>query len=359
MTLLLAILLAQTDGLHLGALVQADGRFYAGNAAPPSTFLMRRIRPFFDGASGELIRVRVDIDFGEGKVVVYDAFVDLRLRDWFTLRAGRFATSIGLEQLRYPGSLTFIERGFPSLLVPNRDVGVEARGRLFDGVVRYAAGAFNGVADGQIGDVDTNGSKDFDARVMLYPWPTFGLGIAGSTGVQRGSVATPQLPVFKSMGQVSFFAYSPTAYANGRHDRLAPQLFWTQGPFSALGEWTISRQEVVDGSVNVRLVHRARQLALAYVLTGEPAAWDGIAPARRWGAFEVAARYNDLEVDPSTFPGCADPAKSPRSARAVGLGLNWYLSTHARFGVNLERTAFEGAGRAVENAVFTRLQGTL
>ena len=358
MAILVAILVAQAEPLHIGALVQADGRFYAGDAAPSSTFLMRRIRPYFDGTFGDL-QVRIDTDFGEGKVVVYDAFVDLKIREWLRIRAGRFATSVGLEQMRYPGSLTFIERGFPSLLVPNRDVGVELRGRLFDGVIRYAAGVLNGVADGQIGDTDADGKKDVDARLMVFPWPTVGFGVAASTGIRRGTLVTPQLPSFKSMGQVTFFAYDPAVVANGRHDRFAPQLFATRGPFSALGEWTISSQEVLRGSQQLTLVHQARQLALAWVVTGEPATWEGVTPSRNWGAVELAARYNDIVLDAASFPACADPLKSPRTARAAGLGLNWYLSPHARFGVNFERTAFEGAGRAVENAVFTRLQGTL
>jgi phosphate-selective porin OprO/OprP len=352
---LVSVLLAQSEGLHLGALVQADGRFYAGGSAPPSTFLMRRIRPYFDGTFGDAVRVRVDTDFGEGKVVVYDAFIDLKFREWFRIRAGRFATSIGLEQLRYPGSLTFIERGFPSLLVPNRDIGVELRGKVFDGMLQYALGAFNGVADGQISDSDSNGAKDADARLMFYPAPAVGIGASASTGIHRGA----QLPSFKSMGQMTFFSYDPAVVANGRHDRLAPHLFASVGPFSALGEWTLSRQEVLKDGQQLRLVHQARQLALAYVVTGESASWDGVTPSRRWGAIEIAARYNDIAIDPAAFPACADPSKSPQRARALGGALNWYLSAHARFGVNFERTAFEGAGRAVENAVFTRLQGTL
>ena len=361
--------LAETDAdsrVRFGALVQGDGRFYQGDGAPPSTFLMRRVRPYFDGTFSDFIRVRFDADFGEGKVILYDAYVDLRGWDWLSVRAGRFSPSIGLELLRYPGNLVFVERGLPTALVPNRDVGLELRGELWSGRVRWAAGVFNGVPDGAMADADLNDAKDFDARLFVRPFrglpstllDDFGVGLSGSSGVHRGTAEAPLLPSFKSMGQVTFFSYASGTIANGRHQRLAPQLFWTAGPFGALAEWTWSRQEVLNGQ-GAQLTHRARQVALSLLLTGERATYGAVTPSRPSGAFEIAARYNDLDVDPAAFPAFADPLKSARGARAVGAALNWYLSIHARLGIDFERTVFEGGGRPPENALFTRVQGTL
>ena len=79
------------------------------------------------------------------------------------------------------------------------------------------------------------------------------------------------------------------------------------------------------------------------------------------GAFELAARINELRVDPNAFPLYADPTKSARHALAWGLQLNWFFSRNFRFGAMYERTIFDGGAakggfRETENVLIGRLQ---
>jgi phosphate-selective porin OprO/OprP len=68
-----------------------------------------------------------------------------------------------------------------------------------------------------------------------------------------------------------------------------------------------------------------------------------------------------LTVDDKAFEdGYADAKKSAKSADAVGGGVNWYLSSNARFSLDYEQTAFDGGAstgdRPDEKVVIARAQ---
>jgi phosphate-selective porin OprO and OprP len=92
---------------------------------------------------------------------------------------------------------------------------------------------------------------------------------------------------------------------------------------------------------------------LSYFLTGEEASYKGFTPintfnvgAPGWGAFEIVARYQELEIDDKAFVGDAlsfvDPATQPRKATGYTLGLNWYFNQNFKWQVNYEHVEFEG-----------------
>jgi phosphate-selective porin OprO/OprP len=83
--------------------------------------------------------------------------------------------------------------------------------------------------------------------------------------------------------------------------------------------------------------------------------------AGAWGALELVARANALEVDADAFTrGFADATRSARSAEAWAIGLNWYLNRNVKLAASYERTRFEGGARVgdrpAENALFFRTQ---
>jgi phosphate-selective porin OprO/OprP len=79
-----------------------------------------------------------------------------------------------------------------------------------------------------------------------------------------------------------------------------------------------------------------------------------------WGAWEVAARVSQLEVDKAAFPLFADPAASARTATAWGLGLNWHLNKNVKINLDYEQTDFGGGTSPLlskgEQVIFTRAQ---
>jgi phosphate-selective porin OprO/OprP len=107
----------------------------------------------------------------------------------------------------------------------------------------------------------------------------------------------------------------------------------------------------------------------AVVLTGEDASWNGVKPNRPFdpkeggaGAFELAVRWGELQVDDLAFDaGFADPSKSASRSRSFTVGLNWYLDSAVKLQLDYERTSFEGgaadeADRPTEQLVGARAQ---
>ena len=79
---------------------------------------------------------------------------------------GKFKAPVGLELLQSDSWTFFNERSLVSDLVPNRDLGVQVGGTIRDGAIAYAAGVFNGVADGGSStNADFDSDKDVVGRV--------------------------------------------------------------------------------------------------------------------------------------------------------------------------------------------------
>lgn len=360
--------------------IQADSRaFLDDDSAPASdTFIARRIRPTFEGTLYKYVGFRFMPDFGSGSTSIQDAYIDFKYWKAASLRFGKFKAPFGLERLQSGTALTFIERGLPTNLVPNRDLGVQLFGELFDGQLEYQVGVFNGVADGASADQDIADDKDVVARIFGTPFKNssknwingLGLGAAVSFGEAHGNATTTGLPTYRSTGQQTAYSYlSGGPFADGDRFRFSPQTYYSWGSFGFLGEYVFSEQAVRRGAVESDLLSRAWQIAPSYVLTGEDASFKGVTPRHSfdpakgtWGALEVAARFGGLSADDEAFSTFVSPLASASDLKSWGLGLNWYLNKNLKFQTNFDQTYFDGAqlsggkDREVENALFTRVQ---
>jgi len=61
------------------------------------------------------------------------------------------------------------------------------------------------------------------------------------------------------------------------------------------------------------------------------------------GAFQLAARWTEMDIDKSTFQ-IIDPSKAPNRATAWALGVNWYLNPYALVRADFEQVYFNGGG---------------
>jgi phosphate-selective porin OprO and OprP len=394
----------------LRGLLQVDGRYFTDDVAPQSadTFLLRRVRPIFEGTLGGIYDFRFTPDFAGGKTVIQDAYIAARFKPWFTVTAGKFKAPFGLERLQGGGDIKFIERAFPTTLAPNRDIGVQFSGGVLQGRLNYAVGFFNGALDGASSesntspDVDNNRDKDIVARIFATPFINsdifalrgLGFGIAWSHSIDSGADVTATatntlLPTYRTDGQQTFFSYrtgtiagSPDGYtlSNGKHDRIGPQFYYYTGPFGLIGEYTKVTQELRrsrdtgTGTVTRtgKLSNDAWQLAASWLLTGEDASFRSVTPSRSygvnqpgWGAFELVARVSELDIDDDAFAGgggsFANPSTRASKASEWVVGLNWYLSQNFRIAANYEQTKFDGGApngedRDDEKVFLTRFQ---
>jgi phosphate-selective porin OprO/OprP len=387
----------QAFQLKLRAYAQADGRWLLDpQSEGDDTFLFRRVRLNFEGTLFEHIDFRIMPDFANSTLTLFDAYANLKYFPEAQLQVGKFKPPVGLERLQSATALMFVERAFPTLLVPSRDIGGMLWSELAEGLVTYQIGAFNGVRDGGTQDVDTDDGKDIAGRLFFHPFRTlenqwldgFGIGVAGTAGRIDEQAPTS----FRTTAAATnFFAYrgasATFAAVTGDGDRFrwTPQAYWYAGPIGFMAEFVSSEQEMrrdplpaVGGdSFREDLRHDAWQVALSYALTGENASYRGLIPAApfapsegSWGAFEIAARYNEIDFDDDSFDGgaasFADPTTSATKAQGVTVGLNWYLNRWVKVMVNYDRTTFDGGAaggtpgairdRDTEDSVFTRLQ---
>lgn len=362
--------------LKVRGYVQADGRFYP-SVAPSlgtSTLLIRRARPITEVTAWKYFTVRIVPDFGQGKVVLYDGHLDFRLGPEATLRAGKAKPPLGLERLQSATDIRFIERGLPTNLVPNRDLGLQAAGDLAGGVVSYALGIFDGAPDlGNI-DGDATNEKDFAGRLFAQPFSKrggplkgLGIGIAGSTGEEHGTVSAPGLAAYLTPGQQTMFKYRDSTVASGRRYRVTPQAYYYAGPLGLLGEYVVSSQALSRGAATGEVRHTSWQIAGSWFVTGENASFGAVTPrhafahsANQWGALEIAARYGVLTVDDAAFPAFASAATSVREAKAWAVGVTWHFARAIQLALNYEETRFTGGAtsgaRATERFLVTRLQ---
>jgi phosphate-selective porin OprO/OprP len=368
--------------LRLKGLVQTDGRFFLSDSAFPvtNTFFLRRARPILEATVGKYLEFRLMPDFGQGTTVLFDAYTDVKVSPAFAVRVGKFKAPVDLERLQSASDVVFAERALATNLAPNRDVGLQVSGDISTGTFTYAAGIFNGVPDLGNGDGDVSDAKDFVGRVFLQPFKRgslagLGFGVSGSTGIERGTTAAPQLASYRTAGQQTWFRYlnstttpANNVFADGTRQRLAPQAYWYSGPVGFHSEYIVSWQEVKRLNVeNLKLQHNAWQATGSYFLTGEKNGWRSVTPkkpfdpaAGTFGAVELAARYSELSIDDAAFPIFASPASTPSKAKAWAIGLNWYLAKAIKLVADYEHTTFTGGtatgDRESENFVVSRVQ---
>jgi phosphate-selective porin OprO and OprP len=391
-----------TDGanfIRFRGTLFADNRVFGGDSAPETsdTFLLRSVRPTIEGTFGNIYDFRFTPDFGSGRSIVVDAYAAARFKPGLVVTVGKFKPSVGLERLASEPDLRFMERGLPTLLVPNRDLGVQLSGEFAGGAFAYQVGYFNGVTDGQSSDnlatpdIETDTGGDYAARVFLQPFINsdnfnlrgLGFGVGSTWQDLDGASTNPYLPSYRSQGQLGVFSYrantatgatpNNATFASGERLRLAPQLYYYRGSFGFLGEYTQVKQDVARtvGGVTLAdtLTNSAWQGQFSWFVTGEEESYRGFTPQSTfqpgkegWGALELVARIQELDIDDDAFAGGANSFANPLTAitkeTSYGVGVNWYPWNTVKLSLNYDQTRFEGGAatgdRADEKALFSR-----
>ncbi|MDR3459207.1 MAG: porin [Verrucomicrobiae bacterium] len=381
---------------QLHGVVQFDSRsfFSDGNVNGNDGFLIRRARPIFTGTVFHDFDFNFTPDFGGSTVQIVDAYLNYRYSPWLQIQGGKFKSPVGLEQLQADPNTLFNERSIVTDLVPNRDLGLQVKGDVFDGVASYALGVFNGGTDFNGTTVNTSfqDDKSVAGRLFFQPWKNtgvnalrgLGFGVAGSYLIDHPATnsATGLTPGYTTDGQQKFFSYNSNVNGNGAGWRISPQAYYYYGPLGLLAEYVISdtqarRTAAVPTSI-VDVQNTAWEVSGSWVLTGEDASYAGVTPRHpfdprnnQWGAFQLVARYAGFNVDNDVFSGLsttqlADPTKSASGAQAWSVGLNWYLNKNIRANLSYSHTTFDAFGTSKiaagnvgaqpESVIFSRLQ---
>ena len=386
--------------------------------------LLRRIRPTIEGTLNGKYDFRFTPDFGNGNTQIIDAYIEARLSPSFKIRAGKYKPFVGLERLQSANDTKFVERSYvTNAILPNRDIGLSVYGDILGDKLNYALGINNGVVDG--GNISSgtefDGNKEVTARLFATPFKDdvnalagLGFGIAGTitnidgernldfTNTSATDATRNGLPSYLTEGQQTFFRYGSASVADGRRTRITPQANYYYGSFGLLAEYALVSQDVslltsttgnaptvfVAGSTK-KLSHDAWQIAATYLITGEDSSFKGVKPKQDfdidkggWGAWELVARYSELNLDEDTFKNkagnsfstdtYANLSESAQSAKTWTAGVNWYLNQNAKVQLNYAHTKFDGGAgigitainaagsnvrdRESENALLARFQ---
>ena len=375
---------------QLHALAQFDTRsfFNDGGNNGNDGFLVRRARPIFTGTVFHDFDFNFTPDFGGSTVQIQDAYVNYRYQPELQVQVGKFKSPVGLELLQTDPATAFNERSIASDLVPNRDLGIDLHGDLAGGVASYAVGIFNGATDnsGTTTNAAFQDNKAVVARAFFQPWKNtdvnglrgLGFGVGGSYAANHPNAAVTGLTAgYLTDGQQSFFKYSSGVNANGAQWRFSPQASYYYGPLGVLAEYVISDQKATSTATPNKVTeiqNRAWEITGSWLLTGEDASYAAITPLHpfdprnnQWGAWQLVARFGELDVDHNVFAaGLADATKYASGAQAWSLGLNWFLNKNIRANLSYSRTTFTGytgtspsatsAAAQPENVLFSRLQ---
>ena len=175
----------------------------------------------------------------------------------------------------------------------------------------------------------------------------------------RGNATKTLLPELSHAGPADILQLSRDDCRAGRRPRrtarlstasdlrVTPQAYYYVGSFGALGEYvkvsqdvtrvtptracarTIARQHGVAGAVGV-VPDRRRRSVQGFTPTSTFSLDNGT-----WGAFELVARYHELDIDDDAFAGGAEfvreSATAASKASAWGVGLNWYLNQNYKW----------------------------
>jgi len=386
--------------LNIGGRVDFDALSYEGGGIEPwagstvnpptpggdmsSTFRVRRARIITSGHIWRHLKFEVEADFLSSPILK-DGYVEFDYVPWLKPRFGLFKVPVGRERLMSTKYISFIERSRANdLLTPERDVGMMIHGRLFNGVLAYQTGIFNGLFHNPA-HTDDNDCKDWAYRLVLAPWRNsrsewlrgleFGHGFQIGHHPNRGSRVRG-----RTASGIDFYNPGRNIPVRGRRTILSADVAWYKGPFSIISEW-IHLEEERDGLRYVwfpgqtgdldSIKHDGWYIEGSWLLTGEEKRAGMITPKRNfdplksgWGAWELAARYEFYKVnsrDPLfSYTDALNETHilSHQGVRTFTLGLNWYLNPTTRVMFNWVHDKFDEplGGEEEADSFLSRLQ---
>ena len=300
--------------LTLGGYLQVDGRLLSGAVASSSDgLILRRARLIFDARMANGVHMRLQPDFGQGRVVVQDAFIGYD-RSNASLRIGRFRPAFGVERAQSSATLLHGERSLANSLMPSRSFGAQAS--VQRGALTMTLGGFHTAINTGAPTIDTDGDLDavdgagYDGLLRLAWDSRHGhqyrqAQIALLAGHEEGEVDATGLARLLTVGQQPLLSFRAdgtadgTAVADGMRRR------------ALIGALIGDRRVVtsVEGAVHTQVARlgdprsaprpmTAAALAwrAAYVLGGTRRPTQEIVPTGPRGATDIGVRAGSLSA---------------------------------------------------------------
>lgn len=363
-------MIAPETRVNISGYAQVDGRWVSGNTTSAQDgLLLRRARLMFDAARADGWHLRLQPDFGQGRVQVQDAFVGYQ-RAGLSVRAGRFRPAFGTERMQSSATLLAPERGLVNSLMPSRSFGAQAQ--LAHGNWRIAAGGFRTPIGSDMTSVDTDGDVNAVAgtghdlllrvatvRTRLGRYLELQSGLL--VGREQGTVEAPALPRVLSVAQQPILAFADdgtpagTARAAGTRARYsAGALLGSPRTVLAL-EGALMRQRVARVGQVITPSFGAASVRLAHVWNGVRANSQEVTPRSARGALDVGVRAGTVSAWEDGLEAFLT-RRSSTSAHAAGIAMSWVPTRLTRLSAAYDYTVRTAAAAPREHALMVRWQ---
>jgi phosphate-selective porin OprO/OprP len=359
----------------IGGIFQMHGDFYERDLeGRASEFDVRRMRFELGGRFNRRFEFNVEPNFTAGEVELEEAWVGATLGDDGPLLLfGRMKEPFMLEEMSSRKGVEFVNFSTLNQFVPAEDHGITVLGKTPAERFEYGLAYYNGS-----GGRDLNSDKDVAARLVVHPWAQSpdarlsGLQFGGAItfGDADADVGGEEL---KTEAKAPFLRFEPGSFLNGERVRLGAELAWFRGPFGIRAE-AIEIREEVAGPLGAATNSTDGWYAQAtYILTGEEKSFRPVNPARPFvsadgsragpGAFELAARYSQLDLDRDLVrTGLVQAAAFPGKVPSLDFGVNWYPMANSVVKLHWLHTIYDkdilidGQSRGSEDALLLQLQ---
>ncbi len=297
-------------------------------------FLNRRARMGVSGSLDDNWSFQIEYDFAENGTSANDVYLRRSLGGG-AVTIGQFKVPQGLNELTSSNNMTFIERASNSnTIVDSRRLGVGYH--IDQDAVHFRMMGF-GRSIGGRSDTDkgADDSMGVGARIAFAPRFNGQMVHVGASVVyedrrDQNSVRYRDRPEARPAG----VRLIDTRDLDGNDidadstTKYGLELAYQAGPFSAEAEYLSVR---VDRDDNANPTFDGYHVQASYVLTGETRGYRGgnfrgISPSRPTGAWEIAARYSNIDLNDSGVEG--------GEQRNITLGVNYYATSNVRFMFN-------------------------
>jgi len=321
----------------------------------------RRVRLYSSGKMYGTVKYKIQLDFSGGEISFKDVWIELnRLPIQGNLRVGHFKEPLRLEALTSSKYITFMERGLPIAMSPERNTGAMYHTTIGE-KLSLQTGVFR-KSDAFGDDKTANNNISITSRATYLAIndgdKLLHVGVANSKRKSDNKTYNFSSRAENHLGNklineefanqvkgINIFAGEIT-YVNGSFSLQAEALQTTIN--TGIGE--------LNTQINNEIISYYGQVS--YFLTGESrsyksslAGFGRISPKNNygengWGALEVAARFSAIDM------------QEYGSLKDITTGFNWHLNPNTRMMFNYVKGEMvnELGDITLENAVMMRVQ---
>lgn len=350
--------------MKIGARLHADATFHSGAQDISGDEVtngteIRRARLYLKGVMWEDFKYISEFDFADNNTAVKDLFVTYTGIDWLELTVGHQKQSISMELQESSNDIMFTERSLVNTITGHafdRAIGFHLKSKGKDWSAQI------GAYGESVGPSKVKGDEGWGmtSRVTYSPINTKDQVV--HLGAYGGFRETNDDGDILNAGDGTDLKYETTHLSNlyltsanniANAENLSIAGFeaaYMQGPFSVQGEYAhswLSRDGAPTSDFNAFYVQTG------WTLTGESRSYKGsdgefkrLKPAKNfslgsnggWGALELAARYDQADINSNDING--------GSEKAVTVAVNWYLNENVRLMADYRR-AFDVNNKGV------------